>query len=134
MADATLQVPKDVIEPIIRQHVASAVAQALAGRDEIVTACVHQVLNMKVDERGSPSSYSHNVTWLQWVMGECLKKAVRDAITEELDKHKDKLKEAIVKDLRNTKSGTANALAKAMVEGFADADHLRYAMKLEFKP
>jgi hypothetical protein len=133
MSETTLQVPKDVIEPIIRQHVASAVAQALVGRDELVTSVVHQVLNAKVDREGRQSNYNSDIPWLQWVMGQCVRDAVKDAIIEELANHKEKLKAQIVKDLRNTKSGTAKALANAMVEAFANPETMKWRLSVGFE-
>jgi len=124
---ATLQVPNDVIEPIIRQHVASAVAEALKGRDELVTKCVHQVLNIRVDRDGKPSSYQSNTepTWLQHVMQQCVREAVKEALQEELGKHKELLKAAIVADLKSSRGKLAKQLAEGMVKALTHEGETR---------
>jgi peptidyl-tRNA hydrolase len=130
---ATLNVPNDVIEPIIQQHVAGAVAQALMGRDQLIAQCVTQVLNQKVDAEGKVSNYSYHDsrTWLQWMMQQCVRKATKEALEAELAKHADAIKKAIVADLRSTKGKLAKQLAEGMVSALAHPDNLKYRLKVE---
>lgn len=132
----TLQIPKDIIEPIITSHVSAAVLAAFADKSKLMEVAVAQVLNLKVDkDNGRPSTSSYNATtYIQWLMESVVKKAVAAAIEEQVSLHKEELKKAIAAELGLGKKYTP--LAKQLVNGMCSAmshpDLLRYRIKVEF--
>lgn len=135
MGDPTFQIPKDVIEPIIQAHVASAVTEALSDKGAIVQKAVSFVLNQKVDREGNPSNgYYNETTWIQWAMKSAVTKAVKEALTEQISFHKDALKKAIAEELGLGKkhSPLAKSLISGMVAALTHPDLLRYRIKVEY--
>ena len=131
MAEAsTFQIPKDVIEPIIQAHVSAAVTAALADRSRLMEEAVSQVLNMKVDSQGRPENYSSSIPWIQWVMKECLKKAVRGAIEAELGKQESQIKAHIVTELQRKNSPMIKQLVAGMITAITHPDNLRYRLNI----
>lgn len=119
----TLQIPKDVIEPIIQAHIAGAVTAALSGREQIVTDAVNRVLTMQVDDQGKPSSYGRSQTFVQWLMNDAIRTAAVAALREALEKEQPAIKKAIAAELKKQSS----PIAKQMVESFsrlAASDHM----------
>jgi len=133
--DPTFQIPKDVIEPIIQMHISAAVATALGDKSEILNAVISQVLNQKVDEQGKPCNYAHhNVTYIQWLMQTAIRDAVKQAIVEEVVKHKESLRAALAKELGTPgKSRLAKALLDGMIAGFVHQETLRYRVEVSVK-
>jgi hypothetical protein len=132
----TLQIPKDIIEPIITAHVSAAILSAFADKSKLMEVAVAQVLNAKVDkDNGKPTSSSYNATsYIQWLMESVVRKAVANAIEEQVGLHKEELKKAIAAELGLGKKYTP--LAKQLVNGMCSAmshpDLLRYRIKVEF--
>lgn len=131
MSDPTFQIPKDVIEPIIRAQVASAVATALGDRSSIIEAAVGSVLNAKVDSEGKPDKYGYDrsITWIQWLMNDCVRRATMDAIHAAMTGQREKIKAAITKELTNAKSPLIRKLVEAMADNLA-ADNLKYKINV----
>jgi hypothetical protein len=131
MADPTFQIPKDVIEPIIKAQVAAAVVAALGDKGAIIENAVAAVLNSKVDSDGKPDKYGYggSVSWVQWVMNDCVKTATREAITEAMEKQRGRVKAAITKELTNSKSPLVRKLVDALA-GSLDSDSLKYRISV----
>jgi hypothetical protein len=130
MAEPTFQIPKDVIEPIITAHIAAAVSAALAGRERIVEMTVSQLLNMKVDSEGKPSSYDRGQTFIQWVMNDTLRKAVRDIMTEELKKHEAIIRAELASQLTAKKSPLLKQLIEQLTTGLVTAASSTYRLNV----
>ena len=134
--NSTLQIPKDVIEPIINAHVSAAVLAAFADKSKLMEIAVGRVLNTTVEkDSGKPTSSSYNATtYIQWVMESIVKKAVASAIEEQVGLHQKELKEAIAAELGLGKKYTP--LAKQLINGMCSAmthpDLLRYRIRVEF--
>jgi hypothetical protein len=133
MSEPTFQIPKDVIQPIIDAHVKTAIITALDGKDRLIEDAVKWVLFMKVDSEGKPSSYSSSISFIQWVMQTCVRKAVKDAIEENMGKHKEEIKKAIAKEISNARtSPLAKQLINGMVEAMTAPEVLKYRIKVEY--
>lgn len=117
MEASTIQIPKDVIEPIIQAHVSKAVAEALGGQKAILEKAVSFAMNLKVDRDGKPTTYSDAQPWLAWQISNLIREAAKKAIIEHLEDNKDVIKAQLVAQLRNTKSKVAHNLADAMIDG-----------------
>lgn len=126
----TLQIPKDVIEPIIAAHIAAAVASALSGRDVIVQKAVESVLSMKVDSSGQLDKYgySHSITYVQWLMQDAIKKAAKDALVDEMAKHQDFVRKHIAEQLRKSNSPLTKQFVEGMMNAMVSPDALKYRL------
>lgn len=115
---ASLQLPKDLIEPIINAHIQAALAQAFGGQEKILQKIAQQLLNQPVDYQGKPtnSSYEKKGTWIEVNLQLAFHQAMKDVIAAELEKHKEILKKAMSEQLKKTNS----PLVKAMVEGMCN--------------
>lgn len=129
----TLQIPKDVIEPIIQAHVAAAVTQALGNNAELVRQAIAHVLNEKVDTTGRRNDYSYQntVPFIQWAVRDCVQKATLAAIQEAMTKNQAVVKKLIVEELKRTNSPLVRQLIEAMTNQFT-GQHLTYALKVSY--
>lgn len=131
----TFTIPREIIDPIIQAQVGKAITEALGGREMLIDKAISYVLTQKVDERGNRDTYnsSNSHTWLQWVMGECIRQAAKQAIMEVMTKHKEMVAKAMVEQLRNSRSPLAKQFAESLLTGIAgDAQRLEWRLKIEF--
>src|SRR5688500_18660560 len=115
-SNPTFQIPRDVIEPIIKAHVATAITNALGGQDRLVAEAIRQVLYTKVDTEGNPGrGYGSEVEFIQWMTRKVVANAVKETLEAEMAKHKDALKRAISDSLTKKNSPFIKQLAEGMV-------------------
>ena len=127
---STIQIPNDVIQPIIEAKVTAAITEALGGYDKLIETAVSQTLNIKVDERGNPSTYSNAQTWFKWVMIECVRKAARAAIEDYFKNHEELVKKALTTELSKKNSPLVKQLIGTLVGSVINDDALRYRMNV----
>lgn len=128
----TFQIPRDVIEPIIQANVAAAITEALGEKGVFIETAVRQILFMKVGDDGKPTSYS-GVPFVQWVMMTAVRRAIKEAIEENMCRHKDAIKMAIAKELGLVKtSPLAKQLINGMVEAMTHPDVLKYRINVVY--
>lgn len=125
----TLNIPKDLIEPIIQAHIAAAVTTALGGREKVVSDAIYAALNMKVDDRGAPSTYSSGITFVQWLMKDAIRKAAIEAMQIALEGQKEEMKKAIADELRKSRSVVAKTLIEALANQVTNGG-LRYNLAI----
>lgn len=126
----TFTIPKDVIDPIIKAHVATAITSALGGRDELITKAISRVLFQKVDHRGEPSDYSSNPEFIQWACRNAITEAVKSCLTEEIKKHEEKLKALISAALSKKNSPLVKQLAEGLVGAISNPDVLKWRLNV----
>lgn len=128
----TLQIPRDVIEPIIQAQISKAIIEALGNGEQILQQAIASILSMQVDADGKPasSSYSHSnhKKWIDWAVGDSLRKAARAAIEEALTKHSEVLKKNIASQLSSRNSPLMKQLAEQLVLGVSNAESLKYRL------
>ena len=134
MSEPTFQIPKDVIEPIIKAQVSAAVASALGDKKQIIQDAICSVLQMKVNNDGSPDrhGYSGNIQWIQWMMEDSVRKVTKSVMEEELGKYKESIKKQIVEMLQKKNSPLLKQLVQSMTEAIVDPNLFKYRMKIEF--
>lgn len=130
MENSTLQIPNDVIKPIIEAKVAAAVVEALGGYKPMVEIAVAQVLNQKVGDDGKPSNYSNAVPFFKWAMDDCIKRAARAAIEEYFRQHEDLIKQALASELSKKNSPLVKQMIAALTGTVLNANELRYRMNV----
>ena len=128
MADnATLNVPKDVLNPIIEAHVTKAILEALGGRDELVAKAVSFAMNVQVDGEGKPTSYNGQ-KWIVWAMTRSLQDAARDAIVQHLANNKPIIEKQLAEELRKHNSPVAKQLIAAITGAISSENTLRWGL------
>jgi hypothetical protein len=135
MADeASLKVPRDVLEPIIQANIASAVLAAIGDNTNLVEMAVAQVLNEKVDESGKRSNYDfdRDRTRIQWMMHQAVITATKEALTDAMSKYQDKLKAMIAAEFSKSKSPLVKQLVSGMVGAMTNPDALKYRLTVTY--
>ena len=89
---STLQIPQDVLQPIINAHVSAAIATALGSQSRLIEEAVRASLEAKVDDRGQPSSWSNAQTFLKWLVNDSIRQAAVAAVREHLTKDVENIK------------------------------------------
>lgn len=125
----TLQIPRDVIEPIIQAQITASIATAL-GSKQILVHAVETILQTKVDCDGKADRYSDSRgrPWVEWAVADALKKAVRAAIVEAVAKEEVAIRNEIAAQLSQKKSPLVKQLIEALVTGVFKADNLKYRL------
>lgn len=120
MADnATIQIPKDLLEPAIKAQVSKALIEAMSLKTDLLGALAERILLQKVDsENGKPTDSSYRaVTWVQWLTDTMTKEAIKEAILAQGAEFKANVRAAVEKELKKPNS----KLVKEMSEGAAFA-------------
>ena len=84
---ASVQIPKDLLQPIIDAHLTKALTEALGSKTDILHSAVNKVLTQKVRLDGSTPQYSSDTTisFSDYMIGkvfrdlalECLKESIQ---------------------------------------------------------
>lgn len=123
----TLQIPRDVIEPIIQAHITESILRALGGQQELVKQAIHFAMNVQVDYQGKPATYNGQ-PWLTWAMTQSLQNAAKAAIEDHLAKNGEIIKRQLAKELKDSKSPLAKQLIEAMVGNMTREDNIKYRL------
>lgn len=136
MADeASLKLPKDLLEPIIQAHIQAALAEALGSKSDLLGKMAWQILNQTVNNSGNPvnpSSYEKAGTFIEVSLRLAMQKAFRELLEQELEKHKETLKVHLTSELKKANSPLTKALVKGMCEGVV-TNGLRYHLTVTSK-
>lgn len=125
--NATLQLPKDLVEGAIKTQVATAIASALKDHGSVVESVIHKVLTMKVDRDGEKArGYSGDLEFIEWLCRNAIEKVVREVAYEEIEKIKPQVKEQIVAFLQKKNSPLLKKLAEAMIDGLSGSMANKY--------
>ncbi|HDS1139620.1 TPA: hypothetical protein QDZ75_003691 [Stenotrophomonas maltophilia] len=132
MAAPTLQIPQDVIEPIIQANITAAIAQALGGSANVLEKAVSTILATQVDSEGKPSNYHHSShkTWLDWAIGDAIRKAARAAIEEQIGTLQVALKEQMVAQLTKKNSPLIKQIAEGLAAGAFSPEAIKWRLTI----
>lgn len=121
------------LEAAVMDRIKAGIVEAIAPQGNVINALVSQVLWMKVDSEGRPSTYSSATTYNEYLFRKYVMDAVKEAMKEQVAASKEAIKECIVKELA-TKRGQ-NMIAGALVDALSNTfDSYRTAINIEFKP
>lgn len=132
MATPTLQIPQDVIEPIIKAEITKAIVEAMGPRAQLLQNAIAGLLNMKVDEKGSPSSYGSSRPWIDWMIGSQIRNAAEEAIKQHIAEHGDQLKKQLAAELQKRNSPLVRQLIEGMVGAMTHPDALKWRLNVTF--
>jgi|SRR5690242_1406243 len=132
MTNPTFQIPQEIIEPIVRAQISAAIAQSMGKSGEVIERVIRTVLLTFVDSDGKPAnSYcSNKQTWLDWAVGNEIKKAAQSAITESVAGLGDAMKKHFVAELSKKNSPMVKQLVEGMVSGVFKPENLTYRLNI----
>lgn len=117
--NATVNIPNDVIEPIVRQQVIAGIIAQIGDPEKLIAGVVDRALKQKVGRDGnvSSSSYQNEHDLIETVSKNAIHSVTRQCIEEWVEEMKPKIQEQVKKALARKQS----AFAKAMVDGMQEA-------------
>ena len=127
--NATLQLPKDLINAVISAEIQKSIAQALSDQRIFVSA-VSSVLNQRVDEHGRPCTYSSAIPYVQFAVTKALQEAVKDVIGSEVSQYKELLKSMLATELGKKNSPMLKHFVEAMAAGFVETTKNSYKINV----
>lgn len=121
---ATVNIPKDILEPIVRAQVTAWIIKAFGDPAELIASVVERALSQKVDETGKVSSYqSEN----KFTMIEALsRKMIHEIAKRMLQDYMETQRPKIEKALKATLSRQHGKFGTAMIEGLTKAIDNKY--------
>lgn len=133
MSGPTLNIPQDVINPIIQANISAAILSAMGDGSKVMANAIATVLSTKVDPNsGNLSSYSSNNTtpWIDWMLGQAIRESAKAAIVEYMAGQQEAVKKQLAAELSKKNSPLAKTLVEAMATGMADARALSYSISV----
>lgn len=108
MDTVSLQISKDIVNPIIETKVKEAILEALGGRDKVVQAVIQEVLTRKCSANGTVSQYSgdNKFTWLDVVVTKQIREAVETELKAIIAQSSNEIKAELIRQLQ-TKKGAS---------------------------
>ncbi len=131
MENASVNIPKDLLEPIIRQHIQAGIVAAVGDPAKLIEQVIDRMLRQKVNSEGKIDSHSYSNTHdlIEVVSRNAINKAARAAVEAYVEEQRPAIEAAVRKAIER-KTG---ALAKALVDGFADAAKQRWKLECKFE-
>ena len=127
--DMTLQLPTEIVERAVRDKISAAIASQLGDPEVMIQKLVGAALAQKVSLNGkvSSSAYENKHEFLEVMMGSFVRDSAREALTEYMDENKQKIKDAVKKDIAKSSS----KIAKVFVDGLVESLDSRFSSKVE---
>ena len=134
MTNATLQVPTDLIDPIIRAEVSKAIIEAMGNRGAILAQAIAGILSTQVDSEGKPSNYSsdRSRTWLDWAVAIAVRTAAKEAIQEAMGQQKEAIKKEMIRQIQMKNSPLVRMFVEGMVSAATAPDVLKYRISIGY--
>ena len=118
MSNATVNIPSDVLEPIVMAQVSAGIVAALGQPEQLIAKVVERALALKVDSDGTRSDYSnyntHNL--IEVLAGKAIREVTEQAIRQWVQERKPEIEAQVRKGLARSESRFAKALVDGLVE------------------
>lgn len=126
-----LKVDQNYLAEAVKQTVMLGIAEALNGKNEIVSQIVNSVLSTKVDKDGKISSYSsdNRYTLLEYYVRNLLTDVTRDEIKKLVEEKRDELAAIIRKEL--SKKVTADTFVNNFISKVNDAIDATWCTRID---
>lgn len=127
---ASVNIPKDLLEPIIREHIAAGVVAAIGDPATLIRQLVEKAASAKVDMNGEVSRYcsDNKYSFIEAVATRTLHESIKAAIVEYVKEQRPAIQAAVKSHLAKRTS----AVAKALVDGLIASTEQRWDLKCEF--
>jgi NH3-dependent NAD+ synthetase len=133
--NASLQLPRDLIEGAVKSHVSAAVVAALADHKKLLDVIVTKTLSAKVQSDGTPGrGYAGEKEFIEWLMDSLLRNTVTKVMNEEMEKFRPEIQKCLSQHLNKKKSALCKQLADSMVNKLVESSKQGYAFKVEVTP
>ena len=129
---ASVNVPKDILEPILRQHIAAGVIAAIGDPVELIRSVVERAIKTKVDRDGrvSDQSYCNRNDLIETVSKNAIVDATRNAIEKYVAEQQPEIEAAVEKELKRH----TGQFAKALVTGLVQSTKQIWKVECNFVP
>lgn len=126
----SLNISKEVVTPIVEQHIKNAVVEAFGGRDQIISKVLDEILNKKVNREGKVSSYSSDNTYryIDVLLTQKIEEAVRTELEVQITKAASKIKDTLILKIKSDKG--ASVIADALLDGLQGTLANKWASKI----
>ena len=127
MSNATVNIPKDVLEPIVRAQLAAGIVEALGRPEDLIEKVVGQALGQKVNSQGrvSTSTYDNRFDLIELLASKGIHEVVRESLAQWVKDRRPQIEAQVKKALARRES----AFAKAMVDGLVTATKTSWSFK-----
>ncbi len=135
MDNPTLQIPRDIIEPLIQAQINSAIAAAMGGSENLMTRAVQTVLSTKVNSEGKIDGYSsHNQKmWIDWAVGDALRRAAQKAIELAVEEQHEAMKKEMIRQLSQKNSPLIKRLVQGLADNMFSQNNLKYRLTVDLE-
>lgn len=113
-----IDVGENIVEPIIRDQIAAAVAAHLGNPEEMIRKLVAVALNAKVNQNGvvSNSGYENKYNFLEALAGKAIREATAAALEKIIAEQAPTIQAAIEDELRKRPKKTAASIMAAFID------------------
>ena len=129
MNNPTLQIPKDIIEPIIQAEIIRSIVEAMGPKQVVMQHAIASILNLSVDGEGKPSNYNGR-PWIEWIIGNEIRQAAKAAIVEHVAAHGEQIKRQLTLELAKKNSPIVRQLIESMVGGMTNPENLKWRLNV----
>lgn len=133
MADSSkveIGIPGVDFAQMAREAVAGQLTQAMAATPAMVQKIVAAALTQKVDSDGKArNGYGSDKSFVEWVCEDMIRKAVIDMMKARLEELRPEIEKAVAREMK----ASAPAIAKALVQSYAENVGHTWTTQVEFK-
>jgi hypothetical protein len=131
MSGMTVNVDKELVEPIVRAEIEAAIVCQLQNTENLIPNLVTAALSDKVDERGKKSQYrsSNKYLYIDILCRDAIKDASREAMKEYIEENTEKLALEVKKQIRKSEA----ELARIFVDGLVGSLKSSWNFKIDVR-
>ena len=124
---ASVNIPKDLLEPIIREHIHAGIVAALGDPAALISQVVEQTLSRKVNHAGDVSQYSHDNKYslIEAVARNAIHAACKRAVESFIEERRPDIEKAVKAAI----SKRTGAFSKALVDGLVEASRQSWSFQ-----
>ena len=114
-----IDVGENIVEPIVRDQVAAAIASHLGDPEDLIRKLVGAAMKVKTNANGvvSSSSYENNHDFMEALCGKMIREAAKASLEKVVKEQAPAIEQAITEQLKRSPKKTAAAIMSAMIEG-----------------
>jgi len=125
-----IEVSEGLIKPLVEEKIRTAIVAEMSKHpQQIIDGLVARALDLKVDEKGKPSTYSSAKPYIEHLCDNVIRDEAKKALLEMIEEHRPKIKDSIKKKM--SQGGVSKRLATALVDGMVDSLDCKYSQKIE---
>ena len=124
------EVDEKLVQPIVRDQIATAVASALGNQDDIIKKMVEMALRQKVNSEGKIENYDNynKYDFVEVVAANAIREAAKEALKKAVEAKKPEIQAAVERELSKKPAQMACAIMKAFIDGVSSG----YTINAEF--